>query len=86
MDKNPFTELSIQLDKIEKLLIKLNKKPIEPSPKNTYMACLDVARMFSVSLTTINHWAKKGILKRHIINGKIRYLLSEVQDAIKEVE
>ena len=86
MDKNPFAEINARLERQEKILLDLSKKPIEPSPENSYIAPLDLCRMFGVSRTTITNWTNEGILKKYSIGGRIRYLLSEVNEAVTLVE
>lgn len=42
----------------------------------------DVAKMFGVSLVTVNEWCRKGILKPHHMNSRVYFYKSEVMEAL----
>jgi hypothetical protein len=39
-----------------------------------------VAKMFQVSLTTINSWSRDGIIKRYYLRSRVFYKKSEIVD------
>ena len=72
---NPFQPLMNKLDNLEKLIFELienNSQRIE-STNETLMSRKEVANYFNVSLTTLNSWSNKGILKRCRIASKVYY-------------
>jgi hypothetical protein len=42
----------------------------------------EVAKIFGVSLVTLNQWRKEGIIKRHKIKSRVFFKKSEVMDAL----
>lgn len=42
----------------------------------------DLARIFGVSLVTINEWCRKGILTPHHMNSRVYFYKSEVMEAL----
>ncbi len=59
-----------------------------PKPESTekYLTRKDTAKLLQVSLVTLNEWSKKGIIQSYRIGGRIRYKLSEIDEALKEVK
>ena len=44
------------------------------------------AEYLGVSLPTLNDWTKNGIVKGYRIAGRVRYKLTDVENALKEIE
>ncbi len=58
------------------------KKHFEPKTPKEYLTRQEVAKMFSVDLSTIHNWTKKGILTANQIGGRVFYLRTDVENAI----
>lgn len=54
--------------------------PIQPKE---YLTRSDVAKMFSVDISTISNWQKSGKLKPLGISGRVYFLRSEVEASLK---
>ena len=54
--------------------------PIQPKE---YLTRSDVAKMFSVDISTISNWQKTGKLNPLAISGRIYFLRSEVEASLK---
>lgn len=62
------------------------KKNFEPKTPNEYLTRNEVAEMFSVDLSTVHNWTKKGILTAHQIGGRVFYLRTDVENAIVKLK
>jgi len=49
-----------------------------------YLTGREVEELLSISATTRHVWSKKGILTKHKIGGRVRYLQEEVRIALKD--
>lgn len=58
------------------------KKHFQPKEPKQYLTRQEVAEMFSIDLSTVHNWKKKGILNAHQIGGRVFYLRDEVDNAI----
>ena len=58
----------------------------KPDPPEKYLTRRETAKLLQVSLVTLNDWSKKGIIQSYRIGGRIRYKLSEIDEALKEVK
>jgi len=63
--------------KLEELKSQLQNKE-EPSK---YLTRKEVSEILGVSLVTIHHWCKKGILKPYYIGNRVRFKNSEIEKA-----
>jgi len=54
--------------------------PVQPKE---YLTRSDVAKMFSVDISTISNWQKTGKLNPLAISGRIYFLRSEVEASLK---
>ena len=54
--------------------------PVQPKE---YLTRSDVAKMFSVDISTISNWQKTGKLNPLAISGRIHFLRSEVEASLK---
>ena len=54
--------------------------PIQPKE---YLTRSDVAKMFSVDISTVSNWQKSGKLKPLGISGRVYFLRSEVEASLK---
>lgn len=58
------------------------KKHFQPKEPKQYLTRQEVAEMFSIDLSTVHNWTKKGILNAHQLGGRVFYLRDEVDNAI----
>ncbi len=49
--------------------------------EDTLLKRTEVAKLFGVSLVTLNQWRKEGIIKRHKIKSRVFFKKSEVMQA-----
>ena len=58
-------------------------KNFKPPTQKEYLTRSDVAKMFSVDISTISNWQKTGKLNPLAISGRIYFLRSEVEASLK---
>jgi hypothetical protein len=58
-------------------------KHFKPEPPKEYLTRNDVAKMFSVDISTVHNWSKNGRLKPLALSGRIYYLRSDVEASLK---
>lgn len=54
--------------------------PVQPKE---YLTRSDVAKMFSVDISTISNWQKTGKLKPFGIGGRIFFLRSDIEESLQ---
>ena len=83
---NPFEVLDNRLAKIEDLLTKIAGQASQPPGHETlqseYLTRREVADLFDVCLTTVDHLSNAGILRKYRSGRVVRFLRSEVVAAI----
>ena len=61
----------------------LNSQHQQSSPNNDdLLTRKDVAKLFGISLTTLNEWCKVGILNPHKIGRRVFFKKNEVESAL----
>ena len=70
-------------ERLELALSRLNQE--EGHGEETLVTRKDIARLFGVSLVTVNAWMKKGLLPFHRINRRIYFKKSEVLATLENV-
>lgn len=70
--------LKTQLDELKK-----NFQPKEPT---TYLTRREVAEMFSIDISTVHNWTKKGKLLAYSVQGRVYYKRLEVENALVELK
>ena len=50
--------------------------------ENNYLTRKDLARRLGVSTVTIDNWSRSGLLKKHIVKGRVYFLESEVRASV----
>ena len=65
-------------ESITNALTKVPQKPEE----ETLLKRIDVAKLFGISLVTLNQWMRDGRILYHRINSRIFFKRSEVMDAL----
>ena len=69
---------NIIAESIASALTKVPQKPEE----DTLLKRIDVARLFGVSLVTLNQWMRDGRILYHRINSRVFFKRSEVMEAL----
>ncbi len=58
------------------------KKSFQPKEPTEYLTRQEVSKMFSIDLSTVHNWSKKGKLIPYGLGGRIYYKRSEVESAL----
>lgn len=53
--------------------------------EDTLLKRTEVAKLFGVSLVTLNQWCKEGIIKGYKIKSRVFFKKSEVMQALKKI-
>ena len=57
-------------------------KHFKPEPPKEYLTRNDVAKMFSIDISSVHNWSKSGKLKPLSIGGRVYFLRSEVEASL----
>ena len=76
-------ELQQQLNEGIKIQLQEFLKHFAPIQPKEYLTRSDVAKMFSVDISTVSNWQKSGKLKPLGISGRVYFLRSEVEASLK---
>lgn len=49
-----------------------------------FLSRKEAAELLSVSLTTLNDWSKSGIVASYKLGSRVRYRMSDIQDALRK--
>jgi len=78
-------ELINRLDKLEGAITALCSQPQkEAQPPTDYITRKEVAKIFKITLTTVNDWTNKGILIAYKVANRVYYKQSEVEAALTQ--
>jgi Helix-turn-helix domain len=58
------------------------KKELDSSTQEKYLTRLQTAKMLSISLTCLNDWSKKGILKPLKMGNRTYFKLSDIEEKL----
>jgi len=75
--------LLARLDSLEsaiKQVAQVNNQP--PQPIKEYISRREVAKLFNISLVTVNDWTRKGLLSAYKIGKRVYYKPKEVETAL----
>ena len=77
-------ELLTRFDKLESAIKALSNQPKDTATKTEpdYITRREVAKLFKISLVTVNDWTRKGILIAYKIAKRVYYKRSEVESAL----
>lgn len=76
-------ELQQQINEGVKIQLQEFLKHFTPTPQKEYLTRSDVAKMFSVDISTVSNWQKSGKLKPLGLSGRVYFLRSEVEASLK---
>lgn len=76
-------ELQQQINEGVKIQLQEFLKHFAPIKPKEYLTRSDVAKMFSVDISTVSNWQKSGKLKPLGISGRVYFLRSEVEASLK---
>ena len=77
-------ELQTDIDFIKSEL-KDFKKNFQPKEPTEYLTRQEVSKMFSIDLSTVHNWTKKGKLIPYGLGGRIYYKRSEIETALIKI-
>ena len=83
---NPFDVLDTRLNKIETLLIELKEQQRTKAEFEDYPELLSrkqAGEMVGITVTTIDRYAREGLLKKHRTGKLVRFKKNEVLNAFK---
>lgn len=61
-------------------------KLIQPAePQKQILTRKETAQLLSISLPTLHTYTQEGIIKAHRLGYKVRYLMSDIQDALTAI-
>lgn len=87
---NQFSAIQIQgitaTDLINQIINEVKKvipQTQQPEPVDKLMTRQEVSKYLGVSIVTVHHWTKSGILIAYRIGNKVRYKESEVLQALQ---
>ena len=63
----------------------LSKTP-QKSEEEVLLKRIDVARLFGISLVTLNQWMRDGRILYHRINSRVFFKRTEVMEALNSVK
>lgn len=76
-------EISLAVQKeIQSLIIPANST----NSPDDLLTRKDVAKMFGVSLPTLNEWTKTGKVQGYRISSRVRYKRSEIENALSKIQ
>ena len=76
-------QLKSEINEGVKIQLQEFLKHFTPTPPKEYLTRSDVAKMFSVDISTISNWQKTKKLNPLAISGRVYFLRSEVEASLK---
>lgn len=76
-------QLKSEINEGVKIQLQEFLKHFAPIQQKEYLTRSDVAKMFSVDISTVSNWQKSGKLKPLGISGRVYFLRSEVEASLK---
>lgn len=78
-------DLLNRLDKMESAISALSNQSQNTATNTTtsdYITRREIAKLFQISLVTVNDWTRKGILTAYKVAKRVYYKRSEVESAL----
>ena len=79
-------QLKSLLHTVVKAELKELLKELKPKQPNEYLTRSEVAKMFSIDISSVNNWSKSGKLNPLAIGGRVYFLLSEIEASLKPLK
>jgi predicted KAP-like P-loop ATPase len=76
-------QLQSEINAGVKIILEDFLKNFKPKLPNEYLSRQDVAKMFSVDISTVHNWCKKKRLNPLGIGSRVYFLRSEVEQSLK---
>ena len=76
-------ELQKQINEGVKIQLTEFLKHFAPTQPKEYLTRLDVAKMFSVDISTVHNWCKSKRLNPLSIGSRIYFLRTEIENSLK---
>lgn len=76
-------QLQSQINEGVKIQLQEFLKLYQPKQPNDYLTRSDVAKMFSVDISTVHNWSKSKRLNPLSIGSRIYFLRTEVENSLK---
>lgn len=73
-------------NRLKTVLLEELRKEFQPKQPTEYLTRAELADLLKINLSTIHHWSKKGIIKRHSIGNRIYYKRSEIESNITSLD
>lgn len=71
---------------VKEALEKFRPIPKEESKNDPFLSRKETASRLRISLVTLNSWTKTGLIKSHVIGGRVLYKESDIEEALTEVK
>jgi excisionase family DNA binding protein len=86
--ENPFLVLNSRLTNIETMLLdmKHGHPPTQPEKPPFYITRAEAAAKLRITLSTLDKYAKQGIIQSYRIGGRIRFKSNEIEKAFEAVK
>lgn len=75
-------DLKNEITKEIKVILNEFSKHLKPAKPEKYLTRTEVAEIFSINISTVNNWTKKGILKPLGIGCRVYFLRSDIENAL----
>jgi hypothetical protein len=62
------------------------KKQYEYQEPDELLTRSEVSRLLKINISSVHNWAKKGVLKKHCIGGRVYYKRSEIIESLEELK
>jgi len=61
------------------------RKLVQPKESNELLTREETAKYLKISLSTLWHWSKKGILPSYGIGNRVYYKISEIESSLTKI-
>ena len=90
MQRNSVLVENLTVEQLQQLIgtslkneIQQLQKDLQPKQPNEYLTRSEVAKMFSIDISSVNNWSKNGKLKPLGMGGRVYFLRSEIEASLK---
>lgn len=83
---NPFENIDLRLNSIEKLLIDIKQKPESFKQEEDLLTRKEACDFLKIDSSTLWHWTNKGKVKAYAIANRRYYKKNELIDCLKPLK